>query len=87
MRNWITKEEAIEIAGAELVIEAEKTNCERSNTETEGTELTGYQIFRAIAENDTHSVGVIYLVSDEDVQEKELDYIDWEVEGYEVDEI
>lgn len=86
MSDLISREEAVKVAGEKLVAAAEKENCECVNSVTDGTEWAGYTPFAAQAWDDENIVKVWYLVSNEDAAEKELDQIDWEVEGYTVEE-
>ena len=88
MPKLIEKEEAVKIAGLELVTEAEEVNCEFTNRVTDGTEWMGYVEFSASAENETHRVTVYYYIDEEDMEGVEdLGDLGWEIEGYEVEEV
>jgi hypothetical protein len=80
MAETITKEEAIKIAGKELVELAEKENCECTSNPGPVT------VWKADVENDTHRVTAWYLVDAKEMK-KEADSIDWDeaFEGFEVE--
>lgn len=83
----MTREEAVKIAGEELVNSAEQTNCENACYVTDGTELAGYDVYEAVADNDDYRVKVIFLQDAEETKEIPLDEMNWEIEGYEVEEV
>lgn len=84
----LTKEEAIEIAGTELVELVEYENCECTNSVTDGTEYHGFTLFSADVENETHRLTAYYVVDTDEVNAVEnLDEINWEIDHYEVEEI
>ena len=87
MKELITYEEAVKIAGEELVDAAEKENAVCCNFVTDGSEWTGYTPFASTVNNDMYRVQAVYLVTNEDAQEKDLDQIEWNIEGYSVEEI
>jgi len=83
MTDTITKDEAIEIAGKEIVELAEKENCECSSNVAENSTN-----WKASVENNDYRVTARYWVSDDEMK-LEADQIDWDeaLEGFEVEEI
>ena len=88
MNQKLTREEAVEIAGEELITAVEETNCEHTNSVTDGTELSGYTLFSAVSENDTHKVTMYYIEDNDDVNSVDsLDQLSFSNSHFEVEEI
>jgi len=87
MRTLITREEAVRIAGEELVNDAEQTNCDNACFVTDGTAWAGYDAYTATADNDDYRVAVYFLQDAEETKDMPLDEMSWEIEGYEVEEV
>jgi len=83
----ITRNEAIEIAGQELVTKAENENAEATSQQTDGTNWHGYDIYKSTMDNDTHRVEVIFLQNTEETLDIPLDDMQWDIEGYIVEDI
>ena len=84
----LTKKEAIEIAGTELVEAVEEVNCDFTNRVTDGTEWAGCTEFSATLENETHKVTAYYFQDSDDLDGVEdLSDLSWEINHYEVEEI
>lgn len=81
----MTREQAIERVGIELVEAVEKENCDFTNRITNGTEWQGYCEFSASLKNDLGTVVVYYYQKEEDVDATEdLGSLDWEIDHYDV---
>jgi hypothetical protein len=87
MRNLITREAAVAMAGEELVNNAEQTNCDNACFVTDGTEWAGYDAYTATADNDEYRVTVYFLQDAEETKNMPLDEMTWDIEGYEVEEV
>jgi hypothetical protein len=87
MRNLISRDEAVKIVGEELVNAAEQTNCENACYVTDGTEWAGYDVYEGYAETGHYSVKAVYLQDTENTKDVPLDGMEWNIEGYEVEEI
>lgn len=84
----LTRNEAIEIAGTELIDAVEEVNCDFTGCVTDGTEWTGYTQFSATTENDTHRI-VAYYFQDSDLLNdvEDLSDLDWSIDHYEIEEV
>lgn len=82
----LTREQAIEIVGAKLVDELESENCDFSNRVMDyDVEFTASVKF--VDNEGIDRVLIAYYYQDQDaVREVEnLDGLDWEIEGFEID--
>ena len=83
----LTREQAIQEAGLEIVEKLEHENCDFSGSlQTDGddaVEFTASIAFTNSDGDDCHLVAYYYQMP-EDLKERELDELDWEIEGYEI---
>jgi len=87
MQNLLTEKEAREIVGNDLVDAVNDINCYPIGLLTDGTAWTGYTVFAADASNNAHRIRAIYLVDNEEAVTKDLDEIDWVIDGYEIETV
>lgn len=80
----LTKEEAIEIAGIEIIEAVEEVNCELIGTDEHGWRA----VFTAHIENETHRVTAYYYQDSDTVGidgVEDLSDLEWEIDHYEVE--
>ena len=83
----MTREEAIETVGLELVEQAERENCECTCRVTDGTEWNGYTEFSAssdLNENMDRVVVYYYQPTELVLETEDLGSLDWVIDHYEV---
>lgn len=83
----MTREEAIERVGVELVEDVEATACDFTNRITDGTEWDGYVEFSASSRRNDEGDFVVayYYQKEQDVDSVEdLGSLDWEIDHYEI---
>ena len=86
-RGNLTREQAIQAVGLEIVEKVEHENCDFSGSlQTDGdeaVEFTASIAFKNSDGDDCHLVAYYYQMA-EDLKARELDDLDWEIEGYEI---
>lgn len=87
----LTREQAVELAGIDYVLEAEKDNCEFTSRLTNGTEWDGYDEFAGVSsviesgDFEGCRVRAIYFQPVELTKNcEDLGSLDWEVSHYQI---
>lgn len=85
----LSRQEAIEIAGIELVEQVENMSCEATSRliyPSFEPEHVGMQEFCATAKNNCAKVTAYYFQKDEDMEDcNDWSMLDWKIEYYEVE--